>query len=167
MICKKTAVKHNFKGMPNGWKGSEIWRKIIWGIYYFRLFKSHWGSIAGSNWQHYCYRGQDMGGDHENGGRPALRRRTSCVLTPDVRQFCDERSAETKSETWNIILARARIIYHRFHNHVSCFILFQKPFVDAVFRVKHDVSSWFTKIFMFHHEFDWIVFNFSLINLTQ
>ena len=96
--------------MPKGWKGSEIWRKIILGIFYFRLFKSLWGSIAGSKRLHRNFRGSGMGGDYKNNGRPALRRRTSCVLTPDVRRFSNERSAETKSETWNIILERARII---------------------------------------------------------
>ena len=42
--------------------------------------------------------------------------------------------------------AHARDIYTGiFSNHVSCFIFAQNPFVNAVFRVKHDVSSRFTK----------------------
>ena len=80
--------------MQKGGKGGEIWRKIIWGIFYFRLFKSLWVSIAGSKRLHRNFRGSGMGGDYKNDGRPASRRRTSCVLTADVRQFCDERSAK-------------------------------------------------------------------------
>lgn len=153
--------------MPNGWKGSEIWRKIIWGIYYFRLFKSLWvsspvqngyiGIIAAVVWAEIIKMADVRRRDD---GRLAFWRRTS-------GDFETKGAQKTKSETWNIILSRARIMYYRFHNHVSCFILFRKPFVDAGFRVKHDVSSWLIKIFMFHHDFNWIVFNFSLINLTQ
>ena len=42
--------------------------------------------------------------------------------------------------------SRARVL-HIVLNHVSCFILFRNPFVDAVFRVKHDVSPCFTEFF--------------------
>ena len=59
--------------MQKGGKGGEIWRKIIWGIFYFRLFKSLWISIAGSKRLHCCYHSWDMGGDYKNDGRPALR----------------------------------------------------------------------------------------------
>ena len=36
---------------------------------------------------------------------------------------------------------RTRARYTQEFFHVSCFIIAQTPFVDADFRVKHDVSS--------------------------
>ena len=71
--------------------------------------------------------------------------RTSVIFLLYVPYFCGQQD-ETNFMKHETSFAHARDIYTGiFSNHVSCFIFAQNPFVNAVFRVKHDVSSCFTK----------------------